>query len=177
LTADQTVRDVIGLGPGETLLVHGAGGVTGRLVVQMAVELGAHVIATASSRGARRGGRSGGVDYRLPDWKAAAGDRTRGAGVDAAVNAVPGDAEAIEELVRDGGRLATLTSDPPSSERSVRAEAVYVAPDGGRLQRLVGSLAEGGLQMAVGRSSMTLRAAGEALTVVGAGEAFTLRVG
>ena len=46
LTAAQVVDDALALQPGETLLVHGAGGVTGRLIVQLAVVRGARVIAT-----------------------------------------------------------------------------------------------------------------------------------
>jgi len=44
LTADQTLRGVLELTEGLTLLVHGAGGVTGQMMVQLAVELGARSI-------------------------------------------------------------------------------------------------------------------------------------
>jgi NADPH:quinone reductase-like Zn-dependent oxidoreductase len=50
LTADQALRDALGAGPGVTLLVNGAGGVTGTLIVQLARHLGAEVIATARRR-------------------------------------------------------------------------------------------------------------------------------
>jgi NADPH:quinone reductase-like Zn-dependent oxidoreductase len=53
LTADQMLCDVLGAGPGATLLVNGAGSVTGTLTVQLAAHLGAEVIATAGSRGPR----------------------------------------------------------------------------------------------------------------------------
>ena len=49
LTADQALRDALGAGPGATLLVNGAGGVTGTLMVQLARHLGAGVIATAGA--------------------------------------------------------------------------------------------------------------------------------
>lgn len=47
LTADQALRDALDAPPGATLLVHGAGGVTGTLTGQLARHLGAEVIATA----------------------------------------------------------------------------------------------------------------------------------
>src|SRR6266508_6285760 len=45
LTAEQVLSDALNLHVGEQLLVHGAGGVTGGLLVALAVLLGAQVIA------------------------------------------------------------------------------------------------------------------------------------
>ena len=47
LTAVQVVDEALGVQPGETLLVNGAGGVTGGLIVSLAVLRGARVLATA----------------------------------------------------------------------------------------------------------------------------------
>jgi hypothetical protein len=60
-----------------------------------------------------------------------------------------GAVEAIR-AVRGRGRLATITSDPPASERDITVRAVLVAPDGGRLSGLVQLLAEGVLTVSVG---------------------------
>ncbi|MBJ3775329.1 quinone oxidoreductase family protein [Acuticoccus mangrovi] len=49
LTAHYLARDVGALGPGKVCLVHAAAGGVGQLLVQMAVGLGARVIATAST--------------------------------------------------------------------------------------------------------------------------------
>jgi NADPH:quinone reductase-like Zn-dependent oxidoreductase len=49
LTADQTLRGALGAGPGDSVLVNGASGVTGMLLVQLARHLGAEVIATAGA--------------------------------------------------------------------------------------------------------------------------------
>src|SRR3954469_25017420 len=46
LTAEQVVSEALDLQPGETILVHGAGGVTGRMIVELAAHSGATVIAT-----------------------------------------------------------------------------------------------------------------------------------
>jgi NADPH:quinone reductase-like Zn-dependent oxidoreductase len=52
----------------------------------------------------------------------------------------PGELRPDEVLLevhsRDGGRLATITSDPPDPERGIEVSQVYVAPDGPRLARL-----------------------------------------
>jgi NADPH:quinone reductase len=53
LTALQGI-DALGLRPGETVLIFGASGAVGTMAVQLAVERGAHVIATASGRAPQR---------------------------------------------------------------------------------------------------------------------------
>ncbi len=59
LTADQALRDGIALGPGQTVLINGAGGVTGNLLVQLAAIAGAKVIATAGAKSANRAQQAG----------------------------------------------------------------------------------------------------------------------
>jgi NADPH:quinone reductase-like Zn-dependent oxidoreductase len=105
------------------VLVHGAGGVTGGLIVQLAVHLGAQVIATASGASTARARAMGAaevLDYRDPGWpervRALAG---AGSGADAAVNAARAGAAGAVRAVRDGGRLATITSDLPPAERGI----------------------------------------------------------
>ena len=95
LTADQTLRDALDTQPGATLLVNGAGGVTGVLLVQLARYLGAEVIAIAGSHSAARVSTAGAAhvfDRRSPEWPREVRKLTRGRGVDLAVNAAPGGA-------------------------------------------------------------------------------------
>ena len=153
LTADQALSEGVGLRSGQILLVHGAGGVTGTLIVRLAVSRGATVVATASTRSVsrlRQAGAEAVVDGRSPAWgdqaRAHVGDRS----FDAAINAVPNGAASVLDLVRDGGRLATITSDPPPEQRGVGVHEIYVAPDGARLQRLTAMLATGALELPVG---------------------------
>jgi NADPH:quinone reductase-like Zn-dependent oxidoreductase len=146
LTADQTLRDALGAGPGATVLVHGAGGVTGTLLVAVARHLGADVIATAGPHSAahvRAAGAGHIVDRHAPDWPGQVRSLTAGRGADLAANATPGGAARALTAVKDGGRLATITSDPPDSERGIEVSQVYVAPDGPRLARLGELLAAG----------------------------------
>src|SRR5437660_852643 len=76
--------------PGKTLLVHGAGGVTGGLVVQLAALRGIDVIATAggSSRDRlRRLGAREVLDRTDPGWCDRARELAGGTGFEAVVNA------------------------------------------------------------------------------------------
>jgi NADPH:quinone reductase-like Zn-dependent oxidoreductase len=164
LTADQAIGDALGVRSGEAVLVHGAGGVTGGMLVQLAVHRGATVIATAGPDSAARVAALGAatvLDYHQPDWPKQVRALTQG-GVDAAANAArSGSAQAIQ-AVRDRGRLATITSDPPPAERDITVRALYVAPDGRRLAGLVRLLAEGVLTVSVG-ARFPLEQAGTAL--------------
>jgi len=144
LTADQAPD-------GQWVLVHGAGGVTGGLTVQLAVAQGATVVATAGPSSAARVRGYGArvvLDYHDPDWPARVRDAAPGGrGVGAAVNAAPGGAAAALQAVAAGGRLATITGDPPPPERGVEITDVYVRADGARLAALVETLAHGRLSL------------------------------
>ena len=122
LTAEQVVGEALALHGGETLLVSGAGGVTGGLIVQLAALRGVDVLATASPRSADRvcgyGAREV-IDYRDPLWpqhaRALANDS-----ISAVANAAPGGAVAAMTALADGGRLATIT---PTRRRPPAASA------------------------------------------------------
>ena len=142
LTADQAL-DAVTVRPNDTVLVHGAGGVTGGVLVNLAAHRGARVIATAGQAGrARALGAAHVIDYHEPDWPARVRALTSGGvGIDAAVNAArSGSADAVR-AVRDGGRLATITGDLPPAERGIALSDIVVVPDGARLARLVPLLA------------------------------------
>lgn len=139
LTAEQVVSEALALHSGETLLVHGAGGATGGLIVQLAVDRGADVVATCSPRSASRvrsyGARAA-VDYAEPDWPRIVRDLFNGDGVHAVANAAIGGAATAMTALVDGGRLATITSDPPAACRGITITNVYVRSDGPQLNRL-----------------------------------------
>jgi len=140
LTSDQAM-DAVTVRPGETVLVNGAGGVTGGVLVKLAAHRGARVIAIARRAGRLPAlGAAQVLDYREPDWPEQVRALT-GGGVDAAVNAArSGSADAVR-AVRDGGRLATITADLPPAERGIAMSDIVVVPDGARLARLVPLLA------------------------------------
>jgi NADPH:quinone reductase-like Zn-dependent oxidoreductase len=152
LTAEQVIVDTLAIADGERLLVNGAAGVTGRLLVSRGALTGAEVIATASAAHhdkLRELGAAHVFDYHDQSWPEQVRQLT-GGGVDATANAAPGAEATALTTVRDGGRLATITSDPPDAERGIAISQVYVAPNGAQLQALVELLAEGKLSLDVG---------------------------
>jgi hypothetical protein len=71
------------------------------------------------------------VDYHRPDWPEQAGGP-----FDAALIAASGTAQAAIRLVRDDGRLCSLTSDAPPPERGIRSSNLYVTPNSAQLEEL-----------------------------------------
>jgi NADPH:quinone reductase-like Zn-dependent oxidoreductase len=147
LTAAQALDEALGIESGGWVVVNGAGGVTGGLLVQLATARGARVIATASAKKA---------------------ERIRDYGASKAVNAARGQAATTLKAVADGGRLATITGDPPREERSVAVSDVYVRPDGRQLSALTELLAHGTLSVPIA-SVRPLEQAAQALREVVAG--------
>jgi NADPH:quinone reductase-like Zn-dependent oxidoreductase len=151
LTADQVIGTALEIRAGQTVLVNGAGGVTGGMLVQLAAHRGATVIATA---GADSAGRvtamvaSTLLDYHQADWPEQVRALTEG-GVDAAANAARSGSGSAVRAVRDGGRLATITDDLPAAERGIAMSSVEVTPDGRRLAALIGLLGQGVLTVSV----------------------------
>ena len=131
--------------PGETVAILGARGGVGAFAAQLAARRGARVLALgrADSPAAVRD-REGSVDVLLdvagglPDWL---------------------------ELVRDGGRVATIVSLAGDLEqvidRNLTVHGVLVRPDADRLQRLLELVAGGELDVAI-RSEYPLERAGAA---------------
>src|SRR5204862_5694968 len=62
-------------------------------------------------------------------------------------NAARGQAGSTLQAVADGGRLATITGDPPQEVRGVAISDVYVRPDGRQLSALAELLARGTLSV------------------------------
>lgn len=109
-TAAAHALSATGVGPGDTVLVHGASGGVGSLAVQLATGLGARVVGTASPRHHDDLAALGAVPVAYGPGLA---DRVRDAapqGVDAAVDTAGTD-EALQtsvDLVADRTRVATL---------------------------------------------------------------------
>ncbi len=139
LTALQVLDEELHVQEGEWVLVHGAGGVTGRLLVGLAALCGAQVAATASPVNHARLSELGAalvLDHRDAGWPGQLRATAGAGGVASAANAVRGGAETALEAVADGGRLATITGDPPAEARGIAVANVYVRPDGAQLREL-----------------------------------------
>src|SRR5215472_12095196 len=150
LTAAQALDEALEIESGGWVVVNGAGGVTGGLLVQLAAAAGARVIATASANKAERirdYGATEVLDYH-GDWPALAREIT-GGGAPKAVNAAPGQAATTLKAVADGGGLATITGDPPGEERGVAISDVYVRPDGRQLSAQAELMARGAVSVPI----------------------------
>ncbi|MFZ1161878.1 NADP-dependent oxidoreductase [Mycobacterium sp.] len=173
LTAEQVVAEALALRGGETLLVHGAGGITGGLIVQLAALRGVDVLATASPRSADRVRGHGArevIDYRDPLWPRQARALAKNS-IDAVANAAPGGAAAAMTALADGGQLANITPDSPASTRGISVTAVYVRSDGPQLERLTALLASRRLSMPTPRPCRLDEAASALARVVAGQEA------
>lgn len=150
LTAHQALES-LGVNTGDQLLVNGAGGITGSMLVAVAVQRGVRVIAVAGSKSAGRVkafGASTVLDYRDAGWMREA-QRLAGNRLSYVVNAVPGAALSLMTLIADGGRLVTITGDPPDSDRGIVVTNLYVAPDGNSLDRVATEFVGKGLALPV----------------------------
>ena len=179
LTAAQALDEALAIESGDWVVVNGAGGVTGGMLVELAAARGARVIATASAGKAERIRGYGAwevLDYHR-DWPALVREIT-GGGAPKAVNAARGQAAATLEAVADGGRLATITGDPPREERGVAVSDIYVRSDGPQLSALAELLARGALSVPIA-SVRPLEQAARALreVVAGADGAVVLSLG
>jgi NADPH:quinone reductase-like Zn-dependent oxidoreductase len=155
LTAEQVLGDALNIHAGESLLIHGAGGVTGGLLVALAALRGAEVIATAGPASQQRVGALGArhvIDYHDQDWPERVRAITGRHGVAAAANAAPGGAASAIRAVAEGGRLATITSDPPSQQRGITISSIYVRADGNQLRKLAQQFGDGQLGIPVAAS-------------------------
>src|SRR6185437_12172309 len=165
LTAEQVLGDALGVRAGEQVLVNGASGITGGLLVVLAALRGAQVIATAGPAHRQRvTGLGAGhvIDYHDRQWPEQVRAITGGRGVTAAATAI--------RAVADGGRLATITSDPPGGQRGINISSVCVRPDGTQLRRLARQFGDGQLEIPVA-ASHRLADAAQALAQVAGGHA------
>jgi NADPH:quinone reductase-like Zn-dependent oxidoreductase len=173
LTAAQALDEALDVNAGDWLLVNGAGGVTGRLLVSLASRRGAVIVATSgrhSHRALEALGARHVIDHQDANWFEQVQAITGGCGVSAAVNAAPGGAADAIRAVADGGRLATITSDPPAQERAITVSNLYVRPDGDQLRALARLLAAGRLDISR-PTSYGMPDAADALATVVSGRA------
>ena len=172
LTAGQ-VLGALNIHAGEQLLIHGAGGVTGGLLVALAVLRGAEVIATAGPASQQRVAALGArhiIDYHDHDWPGQVRAITGRHGAAAAANAAPSGAASAIRAVADGGRLATITSDPPSQQRGITVSSIYVRADGNQLRNLAQQFGDRQLEIPVA-ASYRLTDAAQALAQATGGHA------
>jgi NADPH:quinone reductase-like Zn-dependent oxidoreductase len=121
------------------------------MLVAVAAERGVQVIAVAGSRNAERVkafGASTVLDYKDAGWMREAQRLTRNR-LGYVVNAVPGAASSLMDLIADGGGLVTITGDPPETQRGIVVTNLYVEADGKSLDRVATEFARKGLTLPV----------------------------
>ena len=158
LTALTGLDDVLGLKPGEALMIFGAGGGIGHLAVQLANRMGARVLAVASGDDgvalAQRLGADVVVNGRTDDVAAAA--RTLApAGLDAALMTAGGEAaDRALAAVREGGRVAYPNGvrPEPKVRPGVRLSSYDVSIDRGAIDKLSRLIEAGPFEVHVART-------------------------
>lgn len=158
LTAQRSL-DRLRVGPGDTLLVHGAAGGVGSIGVQIGVDRGARVLGTASERnhdfvrslGAEPVSYGDGLTERLREL---APD-----GVSAVADFVGGQLETTRAVLDPGGRHVSV-ADPAVEEHG--GHWIWVRPDGAKLTELAALVERGAVTVEVART-YPLDQAGEAL--------------
>lgn len=148
LAAWQTAFELAELKPGQTILVNGAGGAVGSLVVQLAVDAGAHVTAVDAPQHADRL-RGYGADRVVGPLDLAAGPAAVGGPFQVVVNHVRVSPEELAQLtnyVADGGAAASTAGPVPEDPaRGVRSASLWVRSDGAQLTELVAKVDAGKL--------------------------------
>src|SRR5215469_9793941 len=151
VTAWQMLFDYARVTAGQTVLIHGAAGNVGAYAVQMAKQVGAHVVASASSADldyVRSLGAETVVDYkkqRFEDYVT---------GVDAVLDTVGGDTQQRSlQVLKPGGILVSVVS--PVSEEvqkrfGIRAAYFYVDVTTARLKKITELFDSGKIATAVG---------------------------
>jgi NADPH:quinone reductase-like Zn-dependent oxidoreductase len=143
LSAWQAVFDHGLLESGQRVLVHGATGAVGQFAVQLARRAGAYVIATAST-GNLEAARAVGADEVL-DRATRYEDSL--APVDLVFDAAGGDAaQRSAPLVRPGGRLVSIISEPAESA-GVTTIFFIVEPNREELDQITELIESGGLRL------------------------------
>ncbi|HEY1485621.1 MAG TPA: NADP-dependent oxidoreductase [Micromonosporaceae bacterium] len=148
LTAWQALRDHARLDVGESVLVLGGAGGVGGYVVQLAHHFGARVTATVNNDDTSGYVATLGADDVVV--------RTASGTFDVVIDTVGGAAlAAAYPLVRDGGRLVTLSA-PPDAElrqgRNIRDEFFVVRPDRDELTQIAALVDDGALEPLVGQT-------------------------
>jgi NADPH:quinone reductase-like Zn-dependent oxidoreductase len=151
LTAWQALFEHADLRAGQTVLVNGAGGGVGGYVVQLAKQVGASVIATASPRSSQSVNAYGAdrvIDYTERSLRDAITEP-----VDAVINLVVTTEPAMSELIgliRSRGILVTATA-PAADDPTSRVRIVFfpVRSDAGQLADIVKQVDAGALQVDV----------------------------
>ena len=150
LTAWQALFVHANLQKGQKLLVTAGAGGTGVFAVQFAKQVGAHVIATASSQRSKELLESFGVDeiidYKSTELEAAVKD------VDVVLECVGGRGDVLEQcfkVVKEGGRvisIAVFDAEQRAAKHGIGCKFFIVSMDTEQLRNIVQMLEDGSVR-------------------------------
>jgi NADPH:quinone reductase-like Zn-dependent oxidoreductase len=150
LAARQAAVELAGVESGQTVLVIGAGGAVGGIVVQLAVAAGATVTGVDAPQHADRL-REYGAAHTFEQLDLDAGPADVGGPFDVVINHVrfaPDDLAKLTAYVADGGIVVSSAGAVPADEeRSVRTAGVWVGPNASGLADLVSRVDSGTLKL------------------------------
>lgn len=145
LTAHQALERVAA-GPGDTVLVHGAGGGVGSFAVQLGRLRGARVIGTASGRNHDYLRELGAEPVEYGDGLAGRVRALAPEGVDVVVDLAGGSSlDSTPEVLREGGRVVSIAD--PRARTEFGGHYVWVRPDSGQLAELAQLVVDGKLRI------------------------------
>lgn len=152
LAARQATVELAEIKAGQTVLVNGAGGAVGSIVVQLAAEAGAKVTAVDGAQHADRL-LGYGVEKVVGPLDLDAGPAAVGGPFDVVINHVrlaPEDLAKLTAYATEGGIVVSSAGPVPADDaRSVRTAAVWVGPDASHLADLVSRVDSGRLKLHV----------------------------
>lgn len=151
LTAAQAL-DLLGLRPGQTLAVTGAGGAVGGYTVELGRERGLHVVALSAARDEAFLSGLGAVFVPRSKDPAAALLAAVPQGVDGLVDGASLGTRMMPAVRDGGGFVAVRPPATPAPERGIHTAPVITRSDGNQLRSLVGLVEKGLLTLRVART-------------------------
>lgn len=168
-TASTILMEAVKIQSGQKILVHGAAGAVGSVVLQMAKAMGAYVVATASGNGialAKKHGADEVIDYKNQDFTELAKD------MDVVGDTVGGETQSKSyKILKKGGSLLSIVSQPsPEMAKAfdVIGEFVFSKPSYRKLEWSGALVVNGKIKPGIAKV-MTLNQAAEAQDLSSAG--------
>ena len=152
-TALECMHD-LNLKKGDSLFIAGASGAIGTLVMQLAVASGIRVSSSASEKNhdyMHSLGAEKTVDYKDADWISKINTWSEG-GVTAALAIQPGTGSESIKIVKDGGRLITVSgdNDQVAPERSITIKQMGHRPDNRqKIMQLLADISNGNIKLVI----------------------------
>ncbi len=139
---------------GDTLFVAGASGAIGTLFIQLAAAEGIRIIGSASAKNHEYMlslGAEKAVDYSDPNWKMQV-KQWMPKGVDAALAIQPGTGKDSVDVVKDGGKVITVSGDQVEAERNITVRQFEHHQDTQEsVNKLAFDIAEGKVRLVIER--------------------------